>query len=168
MIKVQNHRWIRLAFSLRTLFVLVTVFGCWLGTIVYHSQQQKRALEAINSVGGYYYYDYQYVPPEAYYPNAEPPGPTWFWRLVDQDMFFDVVAVGLNSKPATDGILEQVRRLHHLQQLDLAGAPEVTDKGLEHLNSLHRLTYLRLDGTSVSESATDAFSRTHPNVRIEK
>jgi hypothetical protein len=159
-----KRRWF--AFSLRALFIVVTVLGVWLGFIVHHARQQKAALAALESVGGYFYYDYQYEPPETYYPNAAPPGPSWFWRFVDKDLFFDVVAVGLNSKPATDDTLEQVRRLRRLQQLDLAGAPKVTDKGLNNLNALNRLTYLRLDGTSVSESAAEEFQRTHPGVRV--
>jgi hypothetical protein len=164
MTRVPRTRWFH--FSLRTLLVVVTAFCIWLGFRVHHAQQQKLAIAALESVGGYFYYDNQYDPPETYYANRSPPGPVWFWKLVDQDLFFDVVAVGLNSKSATDETLQQLCALCQLQQLDLADALKVTDKGLKYLESLNRLNYLRLDGTSVSDSAIDEYRQQHPTVNV--
>jgi hypothetical protein len=157
-------RWFK--FSLRTLFIVVTVFTIWLGSRVHHARQQRMAIAAIEAIDGYYYYDYQFDPPETYYGDRLPPGPVWLWRYVDQNMFFDVVAVGLNSKPATDETLRQVRTLARLQQLDLAAAGSVTDKGLKELEGLGHLTYLRLDGTSVSDEVVREYQRLHPNVNV--
>jgi hypothetical protein len=124
---IHKRNWFK--FSLRTLFVVVTVFAIWLGSLVHHAQQQRTAIAAIEAVDGYYYYDYQYEPPETYYGDRLPPGPVWLWKFADQNMFFDVVAVGLNSKPANDETLKLVRTLAQLQQLDLAAAARVTDTG---------------------------------------
>jgi hypothetical protein len=40
------RRWFRLAFSLRTLFVVVTVFGCWLGYSLNWIKQRHAALSS--------------------------------------------------------------------------------------------------------------------------
>jgi hypothetical protein len=156
----------RLKFSLRTLFAVITIFGIWLGWHVHHAQQQKQAIAAIEAIGGYYYYEYQYDPPETYDGLRSPPGPAWLWKLVDDNMFFDVAAVGLNSKPATDKTMNQVRKLTQLQQLDLADAAQVTDRGLQCLEGLNRLNYLRLDGTSISDGAIREYQRMHPTVNV--
>jgi hypothetical protein len=155
-----------LKFSLRTLFAVITIFAIWLGGRVHHAQQQKQAIAAIEAIDGYYYYDYQYDPPETYDGLRSPPGPAWLWKLVDGNMFFDVAAVGLNSKPATDETMNKVRKLTQLQQLDLADAAQVTDRGLQRLQELNRLNYLRLDGTSISDGAAREYQRMHPTVKM--
>ncbi len=149
---VTNHTRRRFTFSLRMFFALVTLLTIWLGMGIYRAQQQEAAIVAIEAIDGYYYYDYQYDPPNIYCGDRPPPGPAWLWRYIDQDLCFDVAAVDLNSKPATDETMELNCRLRHLEQLDLAGASKDTDRGLKTLISLKSLSYLRLDGTSVSES----------------
>jgi len=81
-------------------------------------------------------------------------------------MFFDVVSVGLNSKPATDETMKLVRKLTKLQHLDLAAAQKVTNEGLKQLEGLDHMTYLRLDGTSVTDDAIREYQRTHANVEV--
>jgi hypothetical protein len=168
MAAVPKHMRRRFQFTIGTVLLVVTVFGVWLVYLIRQSQEQKAAIAAIALIDGYFYYDFQYDPPETYRPGASPPGPQWLWKVVDKDLVFDVVAVGLNSKPATDAILERVGRLSQLQQLDLASAKAITDVGLRHLATLHHLTYLRVDGTSISQSAIDDYKRSHPKVHLEQ
>src|SRR5664279_5665968 len=58
MVADPNRRWFR--YSLRTLFVLVTVIAVALGIGVEGAQRQRRAVERIVEMGGTVYYDYQY------------------------------------------------------------------------------------------------------------
>jgi len=161
-----SGRWLR--FSLRTFLVVFTVLTTWLGVRVYHARQQAIAIAAIEAIDGYYYYDFQFSPPTDYFPDASAPGPSWVWRYIDVNLFFNVAAVGLNSKPATDETVRLVSYLQGLQQLDLASAPGVTDKSLYYIESLGELTYLRLDGTSIDPAKIDAFQQTHPTLTIER
>jgi hypothetical protein len=155
-----------LKFSLRTLLVAFTVFVLWLGLLVHRAQQQKAAIAAIEAVDGYWYYDYQFEPPDGYFGDRATPGPAWIWNLVDPNLAFNVVAVGLNSKPATNDTVRLVSRLRKLQVLDLAAADEVTDEGLKQLESLPQMIYLRLDGTSVTEAAIAHYQQVNPAVDV--
>ena len=168
------RRWFR--FSLRALFIAVTVGCVWLGFRVHYARQQATAIAALNAIDGYYYYDFQFEAPSGrvsslnpgrYYPDRTPPGPDWIWNVVGTDLGFDVIAVGLNTKPATDETLELMSKLSSLQVLDLAAAEKVTDTGLNSVSKLRNLTYLRVDGTSISASAIADFKKTHPATTIE-
>lgn len=153
-------------YSLKLLLAGLTLAAVWLGLRVHHALRQRAAIAAILSVDGYYYYDYQYEPPETYHADRDPPGPAWMWRVVDPNLFFDIVAAGLNSKPATDETLRLVASLHELQQLDLAAADKVSDDGLRYIAPLKRLNYLRLDGASVSDDAIQRYEQSHPGVAV--
>jgi serine/threonine protein kinase/Leucine-rich repeat (LRR) protein len=64
---------------------------------------------------------------------------------------FDVTEINLNARPLTEGALEDLRGLKHLEKLVLTGTP-VTDAGLEKLGSLVSLRQLVLDGTRITGS----------------
>jgi hypothetical protein len=50
-----RRRWFR--FSLRTLFVLLTILCIWLGVLVLRARNQQRAVQAITAAGGWVLYD---------------------------------------------------------------------------------------------------------------
>ena len=52
-----KRRWLR--FSLRTFFVLLTVFCVWFGWHVERARQQRKAVEWVVEMGGRVLYDYQ-------------------------------------------------------------------------------------------------------------
>jgi hypothetical protein len=159
-----SRKWHR--FSLRALLVAISAFAIWFGLIAHRARQQRHAIDAIEQIDGYYYYDFQFDRPDSYFGDRPPPGPRWVWRIFDPNLFFDVVAVGLNSKPATDDTLTLVSQLSELQILDLAGATGVTNLGLSRLESLRGLSYVRLDGTAITEAAIEDYGRTHPTVEV--
>ena len=64
-----RRRWFQ--YSLRTLFVLVTVLCVWLAVTVERVRKQREAVEAIEALGGQVYYEYQSSG------GQEPPGPKW-------------------------------------------------------------------------------------------
>lgn len=49
----------RFAFSLRTVFVLLTALAVWLGHAVNRAREQREAVEAIEALGGDVHYDWQ-------------------------------------------------------------------------------------------------------------
>jgi hypothetical protein len=53
-----RRRWLR--FSLRTLFVLVTVIACWLGWQVHVVQHRKAILKQIEADGGFFPDSFKY------------------------------------------------------------------------------------------------------------
>lgn len=119
-----RRRWLQ--FRLRTIFVLLTILGLWLGVQANRAQRQRRAVDAILDRGGQVQYDYEFdedgheiwlaEPPE-------PPGPKWLRTLVGDDYFRTVVDVTFRT--ATDADMEGLAALTDLIELDLIGA-EVT------------------------------------------
>jgi hypothetical protein len=118
-----------LTFSLRTLFVLLTAFAVWLGVVVNRVREQREAVAAIHALGGTVSYDWQprlgktqsgvaglYVRPPARKRRA---GPAWLRRLIGDDFFQEVVAVGLHSSTAPEAeILQLTPHLRRLRRLD--------------------------------------------------
>jgi hypothetical protein len=128
----------------------VAILAVWLGVQVNDARRQESAIAAITAVDGYFYYDFQYDG-EKYSQREYPQGPEWLWKRVNLSFVSNVVAVGLNSKAATNETLEEIGYLQHLEVLDLTNSL-ISDRGLEHVGGLRRLKYLRLDGTNVTDA----------------
>jgi|SRR5436190_4447146 len=127
MTAIPKSRWFR--FSLRTLFVLVTVFCVWIGFKVNAARRQKEAIEAIHKAHGGLFFDYEMVempgkpghlipastvslwssitgktlPPVN--PDPSPSGPAWLRKLLGDDYFREVYQVSI-SGPQYDYINE--------------------------------------------------------------
>jgi hypothetical protein len=148
-----KRRWF--AYSLRTLFVVVTVLGVSLGPAMYHARQQKETVALIESLGGFVYYDYEEAP-DGSFVARESPEPAWLWNIIGKDICFNVVAV-FNGVNTTDETLERVSKLRYLHLLDVTSSVGVTDNGIKHLEGLTELDTLLLEGTSVTEQAAKEF-----------
>lgn len=87
----------RFQFSLRALFVLVTVcaVACsWLAVRLLQLERQRQAIAAVEKSGGYVFYDYQisrYVLIDSPDWENPPPGPKWLRDLLGDDFFARVV-----------------------------------------------------------------------------
>jgi hypothetical protein len=147
----------RLRFTLRTLFIVVTVLCVFLGRIVYLAQEQKQAVAAVESTGPLVVYDFGKVT------GTMPPGPAWLWSVVDKNLCFDVKYVWL-GKSATDDTLRQVGKLRHVQLIKIVDAPGITDRGLEHVKGLSHLSELWVLRTSVTQRAAKELER--PDRRV--
>src|SRR6185437_11305871 len=84
-----------LTFSLRTLFVLTTVFAVWLGVVVNRAREQREAVKAIEALGGTVAYDWDEFPfdPFASDKRHTPHGPAWLRWLIGDDYFQNAIAV---------------------------------------------------------------------------
>jgi hypothetical protein len=118
-----KRRWFR--FSLRTLFVLVTVLGIWLGIQVDAARRQKEAVTAILKSGGTIWFDYQIrmTTPSGGWgqSDAPPPGPAWLRKLVGDDYFRTAKVAGIGDTTGEATIAEsdfaQVAQLPELEIL---------------------------------------------------
>lgn len=114
----------RLSFNLRTSLVLVTAFAVYLGIAVNKASQQRKAVKAIEALGGAVRYNWQHVPDCGFHQAndlaiGEPSGPEWLRRLIGDDYFQNVEMVNLAHlpPPSESEILGEVQRIKCLRSL---------------------------------------------------
>ena len=165
-----RRRWLQ--FSLRTLLVLMLVFGCGFGWFAHEVQQaraQREAVKAIEELGGMVYCE---PASGGMIRNRsglgrEVAGGRLVWGrsgyretqvtdagLVHLRGLTQLRLLYLNNTQVTDAGLAHLRGLTQLQELDLAST-QVTDAGLEHLRGLTQLEWLNLDSTQVTDAGLE-------------
>jgi hypothetical protein len=163
-----RRRWLR--FSLRTLLVLVTVFGVWLGMKVNQARRQKEAVAALGALGMDFHYAHQR---DDAYPNSIAPGreldvPKWLDELAGYDFFRTVVSVQ-NIPPVSDEDLAHLAGLPYIERLYVTGSgsnlsdaglahlpPRITDEGLLAIRKLKKLKRLHLYDTKITNAGMAA------------
>jgi internalin A len=156
------RRRFRISLSLRVLMLLVLVLGGGMGWYAYRARVQREAVAAIEAAGGEVYYDFDWESGEDGLMPRKPRWPKWLVDRLGPDYLGQVITVEFNRRPSEqpdDGVMERVGQLSGLEELDFGvtgpGVPNyfeacrVTDAGLAHLRSLHRLRRLRLQFTSI-------------------
>jgi hypothetical protein len=136
--RTAKRRWFR--FSLRTLFVAVTVACCILGWRVHRVRQQREAADAILALGG-----------------------GVFWRgNQEPNMFAEILgmrypfAAGFKSETVTDDELASIiLPLTSLQDLSIGSVPKITDNGLLRLSQLRSLRRLQCIHDSRNRKVVD-------------
>ena len=154
-------------FSIRSLLALVVVVALpfsWLAAEMKKAREQKAAVTEIKKVGGvaYDYDDHvtrlnRGIWGDIYtgvWEVDRPPGPAWLRKLLPDDFFAEVATVGFDASQVTDAGLEHLDSFSHLQELSLADT-QVTDAGLEHLKGLSQLKQLWLDRTQVTDAGLE-------------
>ncbi len=136
-------------YSLRTLFVVVTVFCVFLGIPVRRALDQKHVAEAFRNLGGSLKISYEYQ-----ITQSAPPGPEWLRRLIGDDYFFTIVALELRGSNINDANLAAIKRLTDIRWLDI-DATKITDDGLEHLTGLTDLQRLNLVNTKITDTGME-------------
>jgi hypothetical protein len=152
----------RFGLSLRLLMLLVLLLGGGMGWLAYQARVQREAVAEIEAAGGKVYYDLDSECGEDGPTPRKPRWPKWLVDRLGPDYLGQVIAVEFNRSPTKqpdDGVMKRVGQLSSLEELDFGvtdpGAPNyfeacrVTDAGLAHLRSLHRLRRLRLQFTSI-------------------
>jgi hypothetical protein len=161
-----KRRWYQ--YSLRTLFLLMTLFALWLGVNIHRARQQKEAVEAIVKAGGGVQYDSgARVVPHGYDGSGPAPSwlaPPWLRRQLGDDFFDDVTGVYFKGVfqerrshdpwgPSQDidlNALAHLKSLRELKRLDLRRMA-VKDRGLVHVEGLVGLEVLNLKLTEVTD-----------------
>lgn len=142
------RRWLR--FSLRTIFVLVTLYCGWLAFLTFRAQEQHRAVNRIEQLHGAVGYGFEIDVDGNWKRNAQPLVPAWIRGRMGEDYFRSVAIVNFheNADP-TDDDLRVLADLCDVQQLSFSNCRKITDNGLSHLSNLAHLKILVLDGTSI-------------------
>jgi hypothetical protein len=106
-----------LTFSLRTLFILLTLFAVWTATIVNRAREQREAVKAIEALGGAVVYDWQ-GPPGSRLGKTGPPAPAWLRQLVGDDYFQQATSVNF-ARLFADTPGGYIEPLPHLRDEDI-------------------------------------------------
>ncbi|MCH7725853.1 MAG: leucine-rich repeat domain-containing protein [Planctomycetes bacterium] len=145
-----RRRWLQ--FSLRTFFVLLTLFCVWLGWTVHRANEQRKAVEWVREMGGTVFYDYEYYYQRGgddFVDDYEPTAQKWLRDFLGDDYFQKVSGVYFAHTQVSD--LTPLAKLTSLEYLVLADT-QVSD--LTPLTRLTRLQHLRLDDTPVRDLTT--------------
>jgi Leucine-rich repeat (LRR) protein len=136
----------RFQYSLRTLFIVVTLFAIacsCIAVVLQNAKGQRDAVEAIKKAQGYVTYDFW---DDAEFQGKKgPPGPAWLRALLGDYYFSDVVSVSGNL---TDVEMVHLKRLTKLRKLKIWMAYRVSDAGLAYLKGLTELQILDLSSCS--------------------
>ena len=149
-----ERRWFN--FSLRTLFVLVTVLCIWLGFLVNAARRNKEAIDSVLSLHGAVDYTYQF-PNGLRDDHAEPPGPAWLRRLCGEGYFVRALGLQFWKQPISDDDLAEVGILTDLIRLSIVGGgpgdAKITGPGLVHLRNLTKLRWLDLHQCPITDDS---------------
>ena len=106
-----------LTFSLRSVFVVLTAAGIWLGVVVNRAREQRETVMAVEEMGGFVLYDWHFnLPSQA----DRPQGPAWLRRLIGDEFFQGVDTVAFTegrAHPSEDELLEFLPRLERMRGL---------------------------------------------------
>ena len=153
-----KRRWHQ--FSLRTLLLAVLVLSLplsWFAVRTEQARKQRNAVEAIEELGGWVYYDYQWdgIGPQA---PTEPSELPWVRESWGEDFFSDVTFVQLINVGATDADLQCLQGLPNIRILGLDNN-QIGDAGLKHLEGLDNLQWLDLGYTRISDKGLKHLER---------
>ncbi len=178
MSRIEKPRRRFLQFSLRTVLVVMTVLGVWLGTWLDRGRREEAAVEALSQNECVLMnYDFQLDDNGGITLPSPLPGPAWAREWLGEHCFTRVVWLRAGRSSLDDDALAHVAQFRQLRTLcnDVwgtglisgtamvqpywsypsrpagAGDDPITDAGLAHLSELIRLESLVLVGTIVTD-----------------
>jgi hypothetical protein len=143
-----------LRFSLRFLFVLMTIAALYLGMLTVRARHQRAVVAMVLALGGdvgYLHNRPNSQRPKEFDSKIPAPAPTWLRNLIGQDYFVTVVFIYLRGTEVTDEQLEMVADLPYLDNLTL-DETQISDQGFVHLKKLKNLKVLWLNGTKIEDN----------------
>ena len=141
-----------LQFSLRTLFVLMTVFAVWFGWKMNKAREQAKAVAWVQEMGGWVRYDYEFDQEDEFIEGAKPPGPEWLREVLGIDFTDDVVGVNFDETQVSD--LTPLAGMKNLQWLSLVGTQVGDLTPLAELTGLQTLALIDVPVNNISPIAT--------------
>jgi hypothetical protein len=145
----RSKSWLR--FSLKTIFVLVTLYCIWLTIITLRAHEQHRAVKRIQELHGAVAFAFELNADGSWRENPHPFVPAWIRNTLGEDYFRRIAIINFDegSDPTNDD-LRVLENLAEVQQLTLDNRKKITDAGLNHLAGLKRLNVLVLNGTRIT------------------
>jgi hypothetical protein len=139
-----RRRWLR--FSLRTLFVLLTVAGIALGYVAWRVnvvRNQRQVLAEIQKLNASISFVHNVTPPRL------PPGPPWLRRILGEDFFYEVDQIAIFNDRATDDTLARIASLSRCDSL-IVRSNQITDVGMKHLLRIRKMRSLEIESPRVT------------------
>ena len=164
-------------FSLRFLFVCLTVLCIAIGLYARRVERQRRAVRAILQAGGRVTYEHKFLIGWRSHGRKEVAVPKWALDAIGDDWFYPVTGVTLYRDGCNDAVLKNVENLPSVKSLALwawAAPPEsgpmggsviegplagVTDDGLQTLSLLPELEHISFLGNRVSDAGLEKLKR---------
>jgi hypothetical protein len=141
-------------FSLRFLFVSMTIAAVYLGMLTVRARHQREVVAMVLNLGGQVGYRHNRPNPQRvkeYDFNIPPPGPAWLRKLIGQDYFVTVVFVYMRGTKVTDEQWEMISELPYLENLNLDDT-QISEDGFRHLTKLSNLQVLWLNRTKIDDN----------------
>jgi hypothetical protein len=140
----------RFRFGPRTLLALVTVLCLSLGFVVHRAEKQRRAVQAIEAVGGTVWYedDRNFGTLLRRWPVAKSNDRTDRFK---RHFLHSVTEVDLRDTRSNDETLLQLASLTSIHHLTLDGT-KITDDGVRSLRRLPELVFLSLSDTRITDA----------------
>lgn len=160
------RRWFR--FSLRTLFVALTIACLWLGFEVTQARRQRAAVQELEKLGAYITYDV--ADPTMQYEGGVSPFPAlspvkqWIADWLGKDYVATVVGVHVSSPTVRDSDLTVLADLPKLQILQLNACRQITDAALVELPASRVLECIQLNGTRIGDEGVKELTK-FPSLR---
>jgi hypothetical protein len=150
-----------LRFSLRFLFVMMTITAIYLGMLTVRARHQRAVVAMVLELGGEVRYLHNRPDPQRpkeINVQIPAPGPGWLRKLIGEDYFVSVVSIYLRGTKVTDEQLEMVADLPYLDNLTLDETP-ISDQGYAHLKKLRNLKVLWLNETKIEDNGLRSLAK---------
>lgn len=143
-----ERRW--LSFGLRGLMLLVLLLSLpmgWIARNVYRSQKEDEVVAAVEKAGGYASYDYQEL--NLWNEVPQPPGPWLLRKLFGEHIHAYIDFVVISEPHDTNKVVPMLTCCHRLEYLELHDTT-LSDQSIETIARMPKLNHLALIGTSLS------------------
>jgi hypothetical protein len=150
--------------SLRALLLLIIALALGLGWRLHKARQQAALVAAIESFGGWVYYDYDFVDGQRVPPSKRRDAPLWLRRTFGDELFREIRQVVLVYNDAAafranhpdvmtiESLLGRIAAESSVKSLDLNGV-SVTDEGLGPIGKMRSLEQLIIaEGSPVTDA----------------
>lgn len=143
-----RRRW--LSFGLRGLMLLILLLSLpmgWIARDVYRSQKEDEVVAAVEKAGGYASYDYQQL--NLWNEVPQPPGPWLLRKLFGEHIHAYIDFVVISDPHDTNKVVPMLACCHRLEYLELHDTT-LSDQSVETIAQMPKLNHLALIGTSLS------------------